>query len=1069
MLSVKPIKLKISAFGPYAEEMPEINFTDFEEQGLFLIAGDTGAGKTTIFDAICFALYGETSGSYRDTKNLRSEYAKTGTQSYVDFYFTHHKKAYHVYRMPACMRPKKRGKGMMFQDEKACFYKEGELPIEGKKDVDRAVRDLLHVDVGQFKQIVMIAQGEFRELLNADTGKRTDILRTIFMTDGYREIAEGLKKRKDVHGAECEAVQKSIIQYFNGVCASEESAYGEKLSELKEHVKKSQSIWNMEEIIAVLEQIQKEDEGCIKELSIKVKEIAGILEKEKEKRSQAQSNNLFIERYRLLKEERKNLEEKKEEMASLGKLIQRQQAATLAVQPVYELAVLRRHEMETAKERVTQTQKEWEGAKEKHRLAVKQLKESEGKKEEAEKLRKEAEFLQGEIAKYEERDRLLIKIEELKKEKTSLGKEEEEIKKEEAVIKDKIESLQRAIEIRKDKPAVLERILMEQEQIAELESKFVQLQQEEIPDYEREQREYTKQQDNFVERQKEWEAEDVKRQQAEIALDNCRAGLLAAGLQEGMSCPVCGSTHHPLLAGLPEDVMTEEELKAIQAQAEERRRKKEESLRQVERNREGLKAREKSLQKSIQEILAHKYLKNHTACDGAKQCSMDQNPQSLLARIDMLQEILDSLQQDMKKRLADTQKECEILNKDTKTLKIAYDIESKGLEEKKNQFAKRLEEQQKAWVETQTLLAQFTGLASVSKEEAQEKQQKAWAESKRLFDAIEKVEQKEKDAGIMQEKCASALETLQKTYEESVEKRRQQQEEFEKLLRKNAFASEEEFQRYVVAKEDIRQGEEAKNEYEHQVKSNAAACKQAEQDAQGRVWIEVEPLDEMIAGHSEELESLRGRKAQEENRMKNNQSYCEDMKKQGAELTHSMEQYNRSMRLYKLVNGQLANKLTLEQYVQGMGFDSIIAAANRRLMPMTDFRYELQRKTQGDDKRSNTSFDLEVLDHFTGHKRPVRNLSGGESFQASLSLALGLSDTISANRGGVQMDALFIDEGFGSLDRTFMERAMDTLMQLSEAHKLVGIISHREELKENIPQQIQIEKTREGSLIKVLD
>lgn len=133
MLSVKPIKLKISAFGPYAEEMPDIHFTDFEEQGLFLIAGDTGAGKTTIFDAICFALYGETSGSYRDTKNLRSEYAKAGTQSYVDFYFTHHGKSYHVYREPAHMRPKKRGEGMMFQDEKVIFYKEGELSLEGKR------------------------------------------------------------------------------------------------------------------------------------------------------------------------------------------------------------------------------------------------------------------------------------------------------------------------------------------------------------------------------------------------------------------------------------------------------------------------------------------------------------------------------------------------------------------------------------------------------------------------------------------------------------------------------------------------------------------------------------------------------------------------------------------------------------------------------------------------------------------------------------------------------------------------------------------------------------------------
>ncbi len=187
-------------------------------------------------------------------------------------------------------------------------------------------------------------------------------------------------------------------------------------------------------------------------------------------------------------------------------------------------------------------------------------------------------------------------------------------------------------------------------------------------------------------------------------------------------------------------------------------------------------------------------------------------------------------------------------------------------------------------------------------------------------------------------------------------------------------------------------------------------------------------------------------------------------KKEQLELAN--KNYSNCKRLYDLVAGQTRNgKITLEQYVQAAGFDGIIRAANRRLMPMSDSRYELFRTENISDKRSQTFLDLEVLDNYTGHKRPVGNLSGGESFQASLSLALGLSDTVSSNLGGVQVDALFVDEGFGTLDRKSMDSAMEILLNLSEANKLVGIISHREELMDNIPQQIRVKKDKDGSHI----
>jgi exonuclease SbcC len=149
-------------------------------------------------------------------------------------------------------------------------------------------------------------------------------------------------------------------------------------------------------------------------------------------------------------------------------------------------------------------------------------------------------------------------------------------------------------------------------------------------------------------------------------------------------------------------------------------------------------------------------------------------------------------------------------------------------------------------------------------------------------------------------------------------------------------------------------------------------------------------------------------------------------------------------------------------------FDGIIAAANKRLLPMSDNQFELKRKPAGGgDGRKNTILDLNVHDNYTGRDRPVGNLSGGESFKASLSLALGLSDTIASSRGGIQMDALFIDEGFGTLDRKSIDSAMDVLLGLSDADKMVGVISHREELIESISPQIRVTKEKSGSTIKI--
>ena len=252
---MKPIKLIISAIGPYAGEVPPIEFDAFEEKGLFLISGDTGAGKTTIFDAICFALYGTTSGTYRDTKNLRSEYAKDSDKSYVEFYFSHQGRKFHVWRQPSYERPKKRGFGMISEDEDAILYEEGQAPIEGLTQVNNAIKELLHIDEKQFKQIVMIAQGEFWNLLNAKTDQRTEILRTIFLTNGYKNIEYKLKDRMDASCKIKTKAEDSIIQHFEDMSANEEDELFDELEDLKSRAGRSVSAWNLDEILDVMERL----------------------------------------------------------------------------------------------------------------------------------------------------------------------------------------------------------------------------------------------------------------------------------------------------------------------------------------------------------------------------------------------------------------------------------------------------------------------------------------------------------------------------------------------------------------------------------------------------------------------------------------------------------------------------------------------------------------------------------------------------------------------------------------------------------------------------------------------
>lgn len=415
---MKPVKLIISAIGPYAGRIPDIEFAAFEEKGLFLISGDTGAGKTTIFDAICFALYGTTSGTYRDTKNLRSEYAKDSVQSYVDFYFSHQGREFHVWRQPSYERQKQRGSGVILEKEKAVLYEEGQAPIEGLTQVNTAVKELLHINEKQFKQIVMIAQGEFWDLLNAKTEQRTEILRTIFLTDGYKNIEYKLKDRMDASHRMKENAEKSIIQHFEDVSAKEEDALFDELEDLKSRAGRSGSAWNLDELLVVMERLILSDREELERMKADLKEAEKELEKNKDTRARAEINNRFIEKRDKLEKEREELEKRKAEIDEQKQLLDRQKKATRHVNPAYTAWTQKREEASLTQNQIKTTKSSLEAAEAAVKQAEDALDAACRQEPEVERLRQTISRIDDEEKRYQQKEELEGKLKELKDRKS---------------------------------------------------------------------------------------------------------------------------------------------------------------------------------------------------------------------------------------------------------------------------------------------------------------------------------------------------------------------------------------------------------------------------------------------------------------------------------------------------------------------------------------------------------------------------------------------------------------------------------------------------------------------------
>lgn len=1056
---MKPIKLILSAFGPYADRMPEIDFSQFEEKGLFLISGDTGAGKTTLFDAICFALYGTTSGSYRDTKNLRSEYAKPDTACFVDFYFTHQGREYHVWRQPAYERKKRRGVGFLKEKEQAVFYREGESPIEGLSEVNQAVNALLHIDEKQFKQIAMIAQGEFWNLLNAKTDQRTEILRTIFQTGGYKNIENKLKDRLDAAFKRKGKAENSILQYLHEVTADEKDERCEELTDLQRRAEQAGSVWNLEEILQLLDGIIQSDQKRQKTVQKELREAEEEQIKIKRVLDTAEINNRFFERLKKLEKEKTDLSKQKKDIEALELLLKRQKEATREVNPSYMVWKTKKDEISDTKQRIREKETEQSLAREMAKTAEQDLKKAEEKRPVQEELRKLIDKIQEEKAKYQERDEQKEKLKSLEKDRSVILRKEAELKAKEEDLQEQIKALRGTVTDLKEKPSELQRVKTEGEKLQELKLDFCRILDVQVQERARREKKLSLCQKRYLLSFQEYARVSKERIEAEGILESCRAGILASDLAEGDACPVCGSTHHPKLAVLPERSVTEEACLALKRKETKLQEKKTEDHAAAESAKASLEEYEGQLKMAVKNCLENPVILWKIDSENLDMLLED------LARAGENLELIRKENTALQIRL---EKECNLLEDAEKKLEQASGDERDRLLKEKEALAAQKNETDLSIAKTMTYLKTLEDLSFADWETAAGKMEAARRQSDEITHAIQTAEEAKKQADQSMAKLTAGLQTLAHTLRTQEKDENERKRILDKKLDEKKFDTVEELFAFVVSEEDISESEKVLRDYDQAVSTNEKQLIEAKKDTDGKQEVDISALRDAYLRQTDTVNSIRKSENRISNRIHINLGKRQNIKGQQEDLEKARKEAATCKRLYELVRGTTGNgKITLEQYIQAAGFDGIISAANRRLLPMSDGQFELYRQEDSIGKKSNHFLDLEVLDNDTGSRRPVGTLSGGESFKASLSLALGLSDTVSSNLGGIQMDVLFVDEGFGTLDRKSIDSAMEILIGLSGTSKLVGVISHREELIENIPQKIHVQKTKDGSRLTI--
>ena len=938
---MRPLNLVISAFGPYKEKV-EIDFDKLGDQGIFLITGDTGSGKTTIFDAISFALFGSASGSRREVNSFRSDFASLDTPTYVHFSFIHKGIVYKIERVPKYTRKKKRGDGTTVVSGDANLFYLKEV-VTGEKNVNEKCSEILGMNANQFRQIVMIAQGEFMDLLHAKPRDRAEILRHIFDTGIYKNISDELKNQF----LEKKHIYEESRQFINQYIAS--IMWNSDIGEDK----------NLDNIIFLLDKQNTDDINEEKVLEEKRK----VLEKE--------LNTCIKE-------------------ISEGKILEESIISYNENKSNLKILLKRENEIKEKEQIVTKNKEIWDKVINiKNSLDDLNIKYN----KKIEELNNNKDTYKDICIKYEKCLLLYKKLDDYRVEFANLQKDRE-LYNDKLLIIDEVKLIEKELNDKKNSLDYL--IYCQKQEKLDIFNKIHKLESELI---------------DFQEKMKAMKDKYLKKHQEYLRhydlFLSAQAGIMASNLEEGEECPVCGSKVHPKKAEYKEKIISRTNL-------------------------------DKELEES----------------DNIK-IDID----SLLQKINNEQLEIDKLKYEV--RNID---ENELINTISIVSSLFNDFNINNLEMSQIELEKEIS------LLEEKILDKKKNIKSFNIETIQDNIKKINNDIDILNKKINNIQKEYEE--VNQEKIS--LETLIKVLKNECvslnNDKKNKEKQFVSSYQELGYQTEEEYQSLLISRIEINNYDKEIQEYYdrvREVKSKISSLKLIIKNKKNVNLTEIEALKENVSSQINDINlSLKNIHS----RMTHNIDLLEKIKDSDEEI-HKLE---KEVMIYKdlsdTANGNIVqvNKQEFEQYVQASYFDKVIDAANQRFSYMTDDRFLLVRKDEATKLNDKLGLEIEVLDYYTGKRRDIKSLSGGESFKAALSLALGMSDTIRMYSGGVVVDAMFIDEGFGSLDTASLESAISAIISLTKNKKMFGIISHVSELKSRIDRKIVVEKTNVGSNVNIL-
>ncbi|MFQ6371805.1 AAA family ATPase [Shewanella sp. YIC-542] len=1022
---MKPLTLTLAAFGPFADTQ-QIDFTALGDNPLFLINGPTGAGKTSILDAICFALYGKTTGNEREGSQMRCDYADDELLTQVQFTFELGQRRYRIRRVPEQMRAKSRGEGFTPQKSEAQLWRihadgREELLVANKvTDATAMVQDLTGLDVDQFRQVMVLPQGKFRELLLADSKEREKIFSQLFQTHIYSRIEERLKQQ----ALEIKANARDMQQRQQGIL---ETAGVETPEALEQGIIALSAPYE-----AATKAKQQAQHG--KEQALTALEAAKALALEFDACERLQQQKAALShqapQQQLLQQQLSQARRAEKLNPAVMQLQQRQQELTQAQQALHKAEL----QHDQAKVHLQQAS-----------AAQAQLPQMEQQQQQGQLQLQQLQQLQPLLAELERQQQ------QLHKQQQQLGTAQQQAQHQrQALTEQQQQRLALQATIRQLATHAASVSGLQQQQFA-LSRQQEQWQQRDALTAQQQQLQQALERAQSAGLQAKQQKQQAETHYKELQLrwHQGQAAILARELQPQQPCPVCGSCQHPDPAKSEVSLPSSEQLEQAQQQLEQARSAYDDLRSEYKSLRDRLQPLQQQLHEQ-QQLLAECPWQSLAELQAAQQ----RNQQALEAALHATTEHEAQQQRLAQSELAlqQLQQQLDACQLQTSTLSAALGTTQGILSEQQRQLPPALQ-----------ALAPAAAVKQVQQQQTQ--QQQVLAE---LTAKMAQVQQHYQQAGTAATQADSELQYCQQQLTQAIERQQQAKSQLQAQLQAAEFASLEALAQATRDGHAMTTMEQQLRDWDKQWDQLTGQLDALQQKLQAQVKPELGQLQAALDGKQQQWQQAEAQWQQLHTQMANLKQAAAKLAQEAKALQALDGQYAVVGTLADVANGNNQSKLSLQRFVLSVLLDDVLLQASDRLSLMSKGRYRLLRKEERAKGNKASGLELEVEDAYSSRVRPVATLSGGESFMAALALALGLSNVVQAYAGGIRLDTLFIDEGFGSLDQDSLELAIRTLTDLQAGGRTIGVISHVSEMKEQMSARIDIHKQQRGSTIQVV-